>query len=273
MGEASENTEKIRTTFNECANDVKLGGILGVTTFKQVYYSLLDVQKNRLNELVEEKLGHLLKSGSIISLAFVYPDGIIDHIAVLKDGVFDKEAWNIYADWYAYLNNALDATSKRIADEFNGIPMTATSTGMASKVNHVSEYFPTVVSHRVHAENAGIGWRGKNSLIVNPIYSCMIRLSGVITNAPLIRTSKLQENCGDCTRCEEACTYIKNREKLEDYREQCRIYLNTLGLNEEVCGKCIKACVHSLRLSKKPTVTNSKLDQVYYTNRFMSSIY
>ncbi len=265
MNNAAENTKNLRTLFDQCTQDVKLRGIIGVTSYKQVYESLMDVQKNRMKEIVGDQLSRLLDNGSIISFAYVYPDGIIDNIAVLKDGVFDKEAWNIYADWYTYLNNSLDKTSKRIAEEFKGTPITATTTGMASKISHVSEYFSTVVSHRVHAENAGIGWRGKNSLIINPRYSCMIRLSGVITMTPLIKTSKQTEDCGDCTGCEEACTYLKNRAKLDDYREQCRVYLDNLGLNEEVCGKCIKACVHSPRVSNPPEISGGELDQIYYT--------
>ena len=265
MKNTAENTQNLRTLFSQCAEDVKLRGIIGVTSFKQVYESLLDVQKKRMKEIVGEKLDDLNMDGSIISFAYVYPDGIIDNIAVMKDGVFDKDTWNIYSHWYTYLNNSLDKTSKRIAKEFKGIPITATTTGMASKINHVSEYFPTVVSHRVHAENAGIGWRGKNSLIVNPRYSCMIRLSGVITEIPLVKTNKVQEGCGDCTSCEEACTYLKNRAKLEDYREQCRVYLDNLGLDEEVCGKCIKACVYSPRLSNPPEIKDRELNQVYYT--------
>ncbi len=266
MKDAEENTAKVRELFQSSAKEVKLRGILGVTSYRQVYDTLLDVQKKRLNELVESNHSQLMLDGNIISFAYVYPDGVIDNIGNMKNGFFDKQSWNIYADWYTYLNNSLDATSKKLAKAFDGVPITATTTGMASKISHVSEYFSTVVSHRVHAENAGIGWRGKNSLIVNPRYSCMIRLSGVITEAPLIKTGKLQEGCGDCTSCEEACAYLKNRAKLEDYREQCRVYLDNLGLNEEVCGKCIKACVYSPRLSNPPEIKERELDQVYYTN-------
>jgi epoxyqueuosine reductase QueG len=269
MKYAEENTTKVRELFQRSAEEVELRGILGITSYRQVFDTLVYAQKKRLNELVESKHSQLMLDGNIISFAYVYPDGVIDNIGNMKDGVFDKQSWNIYADWYTYLNNSLDATSKKMAKTFNGIPITATTTGMASKINHVSEYFPTVVSHRVHAENAGIGWRGKNSLIVNPRYSCMIRLSGVITETPLIKTNKPLEDCGDCTSCEEACTYLMNRDKLEDYREQCRVYLDNLGLHEEVCGKCIKACVHSPRLTKPSTEPkDQRLNQVYYTQLF-----
>jgi epoxyqueuosine reductase QueG len=131
----------------------------------------------------------------------------------------------------------------------------------------VSQYFPLVVSHRVHAEKAGIGWRGKNGLIVNPRYSCMIRLSGVITDTPLVQTPTIKERCGDCTSCEESCTFLKHKERLDDYREQCRVYLDNLGLNDEVCGKCIKACVHSPRLVNAIEIPEVQpLNMVYYTN-------
>jgi len=154
-----------------------------------------------------------------------------------------------------------------IADDINGVAISATTTGVASTLSHVSQYFPTVVSHRVHAEIAGIGWRGKNGLIVNPRYSCMIRLSGVITDTPLVQTPSLNEGCGDCYSCEDACTFLKNREKLDDYREQCRVYLNNLGLDDEVCGKCIKACVYSPRLVKPIEIPEvHSLNSVFYTN-------
>jgi hypothetical protein len=36
--------------------------------------------------------------------------------------------------------------------------------------------------------------------------------------------------------------FLANKDRLENYREQCRRYIVSLGLEHEVCGKCIKAC-------------------------------
>ena len=261
-----KNTARLRDLFQKASTIYKLRGILGVTSFKDVYDSLLDIQKQRMNEIVGPRLAGYLQSGNIISFAYVYPDGVIDNIGVTHDGIYDKKAWNVYAEWYTYLNNSLDLSSKIIAEEFNGVAISATTTGMASKINHVSQYFPNVVSHRVHAENAGIGWRGKNGLIVNPRHSCMIRLSGVITDEPLIHTTGSVEDCGNCYSCEEACPFLRHRDKLDDYREQCRVYLDKLGLDEEVCGKCIKACVHSPRMVKsRREPVEQGFETVYYT--------
>ncbi len=228
MGEVESNTLRIRELFQNASTEVDLRGVLGVTQFRGVYDSLMDVQKQRMRRIAGSMFDKFLESGNIISFAFVYPEGVIDNIGLMRDGVFDKEAWNIYAEWYTYLNNSLDKASSLIAEELNGIAISATTTGIASKLTHVSQYFPMMVSHRMHAELAGIGWRGKNSLIVNPKYSCMIRLSGVITDTPLVQTPSMKEGCGDCASCEDACTFLKHRDRLDDYREQCRV-LSVLG--------------------------------------------
>jgi epoxyqueuosine reductase QueG len=86
----------------------------------------------------------------------------------------------MYSKWYVNLNNSLNSTSEILAENLNGIPLMATTSEMSSQIKSVKEYFPLTVSHRVHAEHSGIGWRGKNGLIVNQVYSCMIRARGLI---------------------------------------------------------------------------------------------
>jgi epoxyqueuosine reductase QueG len=267
--EASKNTERLRMLFRSMAKDHKLRGILGIAKFKTVYDSLMDVQKEKLRRIVGERFQSLSKDGKFVSIAYVYPDGIADLIGIETEGGFDKDSWNIYAKWYGVLNNALNKTSEKLAEELEGFPIPATKGGIAAVVNHVHEYFPDVISHRVHAEKAGLGWRGKNSLIINPKYSCLIRLAAVITELPLILTSGLEDDCGDCTSCFEVCTFLKHMDKLDDYREQCRRYLDSLKLDDEVCGKCIKACVYSPRLSKPQGIpVQQKLENVFYTNYY-----
>jgi epoxyqueuosine reductase len=109
-----------------------------------------------------------------------------------------------------------------------------------------------VISHRVVAENAGIGWRGKNQLIVNERYSCAIRLASVILSLPLVHDSKMDSRCGSCMACEDICSFIRNREVLPDYRENCRryiLFLRSRGITRDVCGKCIKACYRRSQFS------------------------
>jgi epoxyqueuosine reductase QueG len=265
---ASENTRKLRELFKETSSQHNLRGILGVTPFESVYESLLLVQKKRLKEITGMHYDEFIEKGFFVSIAYVYPNGIIDNIGIINEGVLDKDAWNIYAKWYQYLNNSLNLASQTIADRLDGIAIKATSTGMVLRVESVKEYFPTVVSHRVHAEQSGIGWRGKNNLVINPVYSCMIRLAGVVTTVPLHVTKKTDDSCESCDHCLQACTFLKHKDKLDDYREQCLAFMNGLALDGEVCGKCIKACVYSQKFevnNRPPSIFD--LNSVFYTTR------
>jgi len=144
-----------------------------------------------------------------------------------------------------------------IARRFEGIPLKATIGGVIEDINHVHDYFPMVISHRVVAENAGIGWRGKNQLLIHKKFSCALRLASIIVPIPMLQRKKIESQCGDCMACEDVCGYIRHRERLQDYRENCRryiLYLKSRGLEKDICGKCIKACYRSSIFEKQFTL-------------------
>jgi epoxyqueuosine reductase QueG len=97
----------------------------------------------------------------------------------------------------------------------------------------------------------------------------MIRLAGVVTSVPLLLSKKTEESCESCDQCLQACAFLKYKDKLNDYREQCLAYMNGLALDDEVCGKCIKACVYSqkFRVKIKPP-SKSDLNRIFYTSRY-----
>ncbi|MHA1936970.1 MAG: hypothetical protein ACW97O_02050 [Candidatus Thorarchaeota archaeon] len=174
-----------------------------------------------------------------------YNDSAIDAIYNTTQEGTDYELWDIYSREYSRLNRLLDQTVRAVADRFDGIPITATLHGLTDKVNHVTDYYGLTISHRVGAELAGLGWRGKNGLLINEKFSCAIRFASVITTHALAPGERIESQCGECHACEDVCTFIKNRETLPNYRENCRkyiVHLQSEGLTKEVCGKCIKAC-------------------------------
>jgi epoxyqueuosine reductase QueG len=180
--------------------------------------------------------------GSIICIAFAYSENAINAIGVKKKNAYDKERWNFYSEEYIRLNNALNKTAKKIATEINGIAIPATVTNRASEICQVEDYYAIAISHRVIAEQSGVGWRGKNELIVNPVLSCAIRMASIITDIPIEKTSPILNSCGDCNACLDVCSFLRVKERLKNYREQCKRYISSLNLHSEVCGKCIKAC-------------------------------
>ena len=250
--ERRRNTDRLREFFLElCAGEGERG-VIGVAGLSDVHDELMPRQRERLESLVRSSLRQLQDGGSIACIGIAYRDPVIDYIDRESDGLTDFDAWNHYAAEYDRLNQVLDRMAKQIADRFDGIALTATISGIADKVGHVKDYFDMVVSHRVVAENAGIGWRGKNQLIVNEKYSCAIRFASVILSLPLTHGSKMESRCGSCTACEDACSFIRNRDVLPDYRENCRryiLFLGSKGITRDVCGKCIKACYRNGLLS------------------------
>jgi epoxyqueuosine reductase len=231
------NLERVRRIFEEESTRHGLRGVMGVASFRLVHDALLQVQQRLLEEASGERLAPLMERGSVISIAYAYPEYATNAIALKRGDGYDMERWNVYAGEYRRLNGALDETATKLAVETCGTAIPATVMSMASEINRVEDYYSIAVSHRVAAEQSGIGWRGKNELIVNPDYGCAIRLASVVTDSALERTAPTPIGCGDCRACLDACPILGSKDRLENYREQCLKYIVSLGLDSDVCGK------------------------------------
>ncbi len=55
------------------------------------------------------------------------------------------------------------------------------------------------------AARAGLGWIGKNSLLLHPQFGSWLVLGEIITDLELSCDSPLADGCGKCTRCLEKC--------------------------------------------------------------------
>jgi epoxyqueuosine reductase QueG len=244
--QSSRNSERLTIFINRKLAEIGYRGVVGVAEFKKVYDELMPVQKNKLRGICNDRFQGFQEEGSIICIGLAYPEHTIDCIDVrLSDGTADKHMWNLYAREYHKLNRFLNTISRDIADRFEGVSIPATVEGVA--VKNVEEYYAMAISHRNIGENAGLGWRGKNELVINERFSCALRFASVITCLSFIHGKKAESSCGECEACLEACPFLRNKNRLKNYRESCRKYIVKLGLEGMVCGKCIKACYrHSI---------------------------
>jgi epoxyqueuosine reductase QueG len=61
-------------------------------------------------------------------------------------------------------------------------------------------------NHKMAATSAGIGWVGKNGLLISPQHGPRLSLATVLTDAPLAADRPFESSrCGACTLCRDHC--------------------------------------------------------------------
>ena len=103
------------------------------------------------------------------------------------------------------------------------------------------------LSHKHVARAAGLGWIGRNNLLVNEQFGSRLRLVTILTEIPLAISSPSTRDCGPCFRCLSVCPAEAIKEWQEDFNhlrcyEQLRTFAKTLHFSHNICGVCIKAC-------------------------------
>ena len=61
------------------------------------------------------------------------------------------------------------------------------------------------VLERLYARYAGLGWVGKNTMLISPKIGSYFFLSGLTVDAALAADEPMPDHCGTCTRCLDAC--------------------------------------------------------------------
>lgn len=61
------------------------------------------------------------------------------------------------------------------------------------------------ILERSLAQKAGLGWIGKNSLLINPKFGSYFFICELIVNLDLPSSPKINNYCGGCSKCIEAC--------------------------------------------------------------------
>jgi len=110
-----------------------------------------------------------------------------------------------YGDSYVSVNQRLDNLVLKAADiikahGFNAFPK--------NKANiHIDhEDLSTILPHKTVATRAGLGWIGKCAVLVTQQYGSAVRISSLLTDAPLDIADPInQSQCGNCDVCVRNC--------------------------------------------------------------------
>ena len=78
--------------------------------------------------------------------------------------------------------------------------------GYQAKICNGSENNGSIIPLKLAAVRAGLGWQGKQSLLVSKKYGTFLALGGILTNADLEHNSIMEPNrCLKCNKCQNAC--------------------------------------------------------------------
>ncbi|MGG4216393.1 tRNA epoxyqueuosine(34) reductase QueG [Paenibacillus sp. FSL L8-0638] len=130
---------------------------------------------------------------SLIAIAVAYPSKMKDPPKSDKGkyrGILARSAWG--KDYHLVLREAMEKLEAFISERVpDAIMKNMVDTGE--------------LSDRAVAERAGIGFSGKNTMMISPTLGSWIYLGELLTNIPFQPDEPVTEGCGECTKCLDAC--------------------------------------------------------------------
>ncbi|WP_339060173.1 tRNA epoxyqueuosine(34) reductase QueG [Tepidibacillus marianensis] len=130
---------------------------------------------------------------SIIAIAIAYPSKIENPPKSIEGeyrGFVSRSAWGM--DYHYILRNKLTQLGQFLQEK---VP----------EARYIVMSDTGALSDHAVAERAGIGWIGKNSLLLTPEYGSYVYLGELITNVSFPEDQPMENQCGDCTKCIDAC--------------------------------------------------------------------
>lgn len=148
-------------------------------------------EHKNIEERIKPKLS-LASAKTIISIAVAYPHKLKQQPqkTAYKRGKFTPNSWGL--DYHYVLQDKLDRLAKGIEEltadfEYKGMVDTGALVDTAV------------------AQRAGIGFIGKNGLVISKEFGSYMFLGELITNLDIEPDQPVNYGCGDCNRCVTAC--------------------------------------------------------------------
>lgn len=171
----------------------------------------------------------------------------------------DRAVANSYkSHCYDIINTRLDQIISRLASVLQREGHRVFPVPASKRVD--DDKICAIFSHKLSAHLAGLGWIGKNCLLITPDMGPRVRWATVLTDAPLAATGRpMDERCGDCLECVDICPV--NSFTGQPFREEapraarfdaakCDRYFYKMKEKDAetaVCGLCLYTCPYGRR--------------------------
>lgn len=221
MKNPKENVEKVKALCDQWG-----ASLFGVADLHQL---------ERDQVLLPSRLIDQLPFG--LSIAFHLSDAVLEEI--------ENQPTPLYFHHYQRANILLDTIGLEVTSAIQKLRYQALPIPASQIVDWKRQ--KGHLSHKQVARLAGLGWMGRNNLLVNQEFGSRIRLVTILTNLPLEKNSPASMNCGSCRACLSVCPAGAIAERQEDFdhlrcHEQLKTFSKTLHFSHHICGICVKAC-------------------------------
>jgi len=198
-----------------------------------LYY---DIDLVQIDNTIKTKLPFAISFGLVLSKSV---------INTITDG-----PTLLYLNHYRQLNYRLDIIGYLLARKIEKKGYSALPFAASQLVDWKNQ--KAHISHKKVGVISGIGWIGRNNLLIHPVYGAQVRYNTILTDMPLIAFDFGRDDisffsCGDCHACKDvcpACAIDDDPFKFDHIAcyNMLTTFKNKRNLGHHICGLCIKAC-------------------------------
>lgn len=151
----------------------------------------------------------------------------------------------LYFHHYRTVNSALDQLALKVSHFIQGKGFFSLPIPASQIIDWQNQ--KAHLSHKKIGLLAGLGWIGRNNLLVNKKLGSRFRLVSILTDMPLAADKPLKDDCGRCFLCIEVCPCNAIKEEAKDFNhqvcfEKLRDFQKQRLVDQYICGVCVRAC-------------------------------
>ena len=212
------------------------------------YFGAADLSIARQGPLTPNEQRLSREFPSAISVGVPLLPAVVDR---LGDQADVNSLLNYFFHYFEVINPLINRITLHLSRMLDGAGYSALPIPATLVVDSDNSY--GVFSNKLAASLSGLGWIGKNCLLITPDRGPRVRWGTILTDAPLFHGKPVPQRCGNCTICVEACPAkvfsgrnfdpAEGREMRMD-AVKCREYedIRRRETGHPICGVCMYAC-------------------------------
>jgi epoxyqueuosine reductase QueG len=198
-------------------------------------FGVADISKIKDDFLFSETT--LAKIKSAVCLGLSLSQGVLEDLR--------EEPTRLYFHHYRVVNASLDQAALRVSHYIQKKGYLAIPIPASLIVDWQNQ--KAHLSHKKIGYLAGLGWIGRNNLLVNKKLGSQFRLATILTDMPLKAGRPLRKDCGECRVCVKICPSAAIKDKAAEFNHQAcfeklKEFQKKRLVDQYICGLCVKAC-------------------------------